>query len=99
MATPFTVTNTNDMGEGSLRQAIINANQSSTAGPVLISFEINDDAGNPLPFAVIQVGSTTNDPLPPITHAVNIDGTTQPGYATGTFLPRSFRSTASPSVS
>ncbi len=66
----FTVTNTNDSGSGSLRQAILNAN--SLAGLDTITFNI---AG---------AGTHTIAPtsaLPTITDAVILDGTTQPGFA------------------
>jgi hypothetical protein len=65
----FTVTNTNDAGAGSLRQAILDAN--ATPGPDLIAFNI---AGSNLTIKL-----TT--PLPILTRTVMIDGTTQPGFA------------------
>jgi len=66
----FTVTNTNDTGAGSLREAISLAN--ANAGADRIRFDI--------PGA----GPHTIRPafrLPVITSPVNIDGTTQPGFA------------------
>jgi hypothetical protein len=69
LVTPFTVTNTNDSGVGSLRQAIINAN--ATPGRDRITFAI---AGN----APFFIGIVTQ--LPTITDSVAIDATTQPGY-------------------
>ncbi len=63
----FIVTNTNDKGVGSLRAAILNANSSS--GAVTISFDI---PGSGIPTIRPQRG------LPAISHAVTIDGTTQP---------------------
>jgi hypothetical protein len=66
----FVVTNTNDTGAGSLRQAILDAN--STPG------------GNEIDFAVGGGGARIIQPktdLPMITKAVVIDGTTQPGFA------------------
>jgi hypothetical protein len=64
------VTNTNNDGPGSFRQAIVAAN--AAAGPDLITFDI-PGAGphtiNPL------------SPLPVVTGPVTIDGTTQPGFA------------------
>src|SRR5262249_3076322 len=63
------VTNTNDSGFGSLRQAIINAN--ATAGLDTITFLIGSGAKS------IHLSSL----LPTITDPVIIDGTTQPGYA------------------
>jgi hypothetical protein len=69
-ATTFTVTNTDDSGAGSLRQAILDAN--ANAGTDTIAFDIPGG------------GAQTISPLsalPVITDAVTIDGTTQPGYA------------------
>ena len=68
MAT-LTVTNTNDSGAGSLRQAILDAN--ATPGLDMISFNIG--AGG------LQT-ITPASPLPDINDAVVIDGTTQPGF-------------------
>ena len=62
----FSVTNTNDAGAGSLRQAIQNAN--SNPGPDAISFAI--------PGTGIQTISLLSS-LPAISAAVTIDGTTQ----------------------
>ncbi len=59
---PFTVTNNNDMGPGSLRDAIDQAN--STPGADLITFNL---AGS-------RTIDVTTDPLPDITEAVTIDG-------------------------
>jgi uncharacterized repeat protein (TIGR01451 family) len=67
----FTVTNTNDSGAGSLRQAIISAN--SAAGADAISFTI--------PGSGTQTINVLS-PLPAITGAVTIDGTTQNPSAT-----------------
>ncbi len=64
----FTVTNTNDSGGGSLRQAIIDAN--NTAGADAINFAIGTGA---------QTINLTSD-LPAITQQVTVDGTTQPGF-------------------
>jgi hypothetical protein len=66
----FLVTNVNDAGDGSLRQAIIDAN--ATPGT------------NEIDFAISEGGVQTIRPataLPTVTHSVIIDGTTQPGYA------------------
>jgi parallel beta-helix repeat protein len=65
---PYTVTNTNDSGPGSLRQAIVNAN--SHPGRDTITFT-----------ACGTINLTS--PLPPITDPVVIDGTTAPGYTPG----------------
>ncbi|HYY41176.1 MAG TPA: hypothetical protein VE775_00505, partial [Pyrinomonadaceae bacterium] len=64
-----TVTNTNDDGPGSLRQAILIAN--GNPGADTIRFSIGSGAKTITPLS----------PLPPITGPVTIDGTTQPGYA------------------
>jgi hypothetical protein len=64
----FTVTNTNDSGPGSLRQAISEAD--ANLGADAIVFSINSG---------LQVISPSS-PLPLITEAVTIDGTTQPGF-------------------
>jgi CSLREA domain-containing protein len=68
----FTVTNTNDSGAGSLRQAILDAN-ANTGTTDTIAFNI---AG-----AGIHTISPTSA-LPTITDPVVIDGTTQPGFTT-----------------
>jgi hypothetical protein len=68
---PFAVTNTNNSGTGSLRQAIINANNTpNTPAPQTISFHIAGTA----PFTIPAIA------LPTITDPVVIDATTQPGY-------------------
>ncbi len=67
----FTVTNTNDSGAGSLRQAILSHN--ATAGGNTINFNIS---GSP-PFTINFLSS-----LPTITtNGLLIDATTQPGFA------------------
>jgi hypothetical protein len=65
LLTTFTVVNLNDSGSGSLRQAILNAN--NTAGADVINFQV---AGT------IALASS----LPTVTGNVNIDGTTAPGF-------------------
>ncbi len=67
-ANTFVVTTTADVGEGSLRQAISDAN--TTAGADLITFNIGSGAQTIAPAS----------PLPDIREAVTIDGTTQPGF-------------------
>ncbi len=64
----FTVTNTNDSGTGSLRQAITNAN--ATPGADNVVFNIG--TGGAQSIALLT-------PLPAITSQINLDGTTQPG--------------------
>src|ERR1700730_2213229 len=66
-AATFTVTNSNDSGAGSLRQALLNANGSP--GTDTITFNI--------PGAGVRTISLTSA-LPAITDPVIIDGTTQP---------------------
>lgn len=68
-ASTFTVTNTNDSGAGSLRQAILDAN--ANAGPDIINFSIGSGAQR----------ITLTSSLPTISDPLTIDGTTQPGYA------------------
>lgn len=65
----FVVTNTNDSGAGSLRQAILDANR--RFGSDFIDFN--------LPGGSLTI--TPDSPLPIITDAVTIDGSTQPGFA------------------
>jgi parallel beta-helix repeat protein len=72
-ADTFTVTNTADTGAGSLRQAIIDAN--AHPGPDTIAFNISGSG-------VQTISVPAGTPLPGITDAVTIDGTTQPGYST-----------------
>jgi titin len=66
----FVVTNTNNSGPGSLRQAITDAN--GTPGTNTITFNIGGGG--------VQTIKPTS-PLPMITTSVIIDGTTQPGFA------------------
>jgi hypothetical protein len=70
VSSPFTVTNTNEAGEGSLRQAILNADGS--ADPVTITFAIPGSG----PQTIVPLS-----PLPALTTRVVVDGTSQPGYA------------------
>jgi hypothetical protein len=72
-AATFTVTNANDAGPGSLRQAILDAN--AAAGPHTIPFAI--------PGSGVHTISLTT-PLPTITQTVTIDGYTQPGSSPNT---------------
>jgi hypothetical protein len=65
----FVVTNVNDHGVGSLRQAITDAN--ATGGADRIVFNV--------PGGGIQTINLTA-PLPTISDPVTIDGTTQPGF-------------------
>src|SRR5229473_4652050 len=65
----FTVTNTNDSGPGSLRQAMLGANANS--GLDTIAFAIGSGIQTIAPLSA----------LPTITDPVIIDGTTQPGFS------------------
>jgi hypothetical protein len=75
-ATTFLVTNVNDAGPGSLRQAILGSNAAPDPdNPNVIAFNIPG-----IGVHTIFVGSTTHQPLPEIsTAAVDIDGYLQPG--------------------
>ncbi|HZI60435.1 MAG TPA: Calx-beta domain-containing protein [Pyrinomonadaceae bacterium] len=66
----FVVTNTNNHGAGSLRDAIVNAN--ATVGTDTIVFNI--------PGPGVKTINPVNQ-LPDLTDPVVIDGTTQPGYS------------------
>jgi parallel beta-helix repeat protein len=66
----FTVTNTQDAGPGSLRQAILDAN--ANPGLDTIAFDIGGGG-----VQTIQPASA----LPAVTDPVGIDGTTQPGFS------------------
>lgn len=74
--TTFVVTNTNDAGPGSLRQAMIDSN--ATMDVNTIDFNIPGSG-------VQRIG--TLSPLPPITHAVSINGYSQPGASPNTAPP------------
>jgi hypothetical protein len=73
LAATFTVTNTNDAGAGSLRQAIIDAN--GMAGADTITFNVSGAGcdGSGLCTIVPATG------LPTLTGTVLVDGYTQPG--------------------
>ena len=71
----FVVTNTNDSGPGSLRQAILYANLAMSAPADTIQFAIPGIG----PFLIQPV-----TPLPAITHATKIDGYSQPGSSPNT---------------
>jgi hypothetical protein len=64
------VTNVNDSGGGSLRQAILDAN--GNAGPDTIDFNIPGTG----PFQMLP-----SSILPPLAGGTTLDATTQPGYA------------------
>ncbi len=69
------VTNTNDSGPGSLRQAMLNANLSNSAPPDTIKFKIPGTG----PFLIAPLSA-----LPTITHPTIIDGYTQAGSSANT---------------
>ena len=69
----FPVTNTNDSGAGSLRQAIIDADAAGDGS--VITFQI--------PGTGVQTIAPTTD-LPAVTAAITIDGTTQTGAQANT---------------
>src|SRR5688572_10026955 len=76
-AATFTVTNINDSGAGSLRQAITDANNAGTSDT--IEFSISPGTA---PFTI-----STLSALPSITSPVTIDATTQPGFSAITPRP------------
>lgn len=76
-AANFGVSSISDSGGGSLRSAIIGANNSP--GPDTITFNIPGSGPHTITLA---------SPLPIIDDPVIIDGTTQTGFSTSTRLPR-----------
>ena len=68
----YTVTNLNNDGSGSLRQAIANANNNGGADVVRFNIPAREDN-------TYTINLSTG--LGPITDQLDIDGTTQPGYA------------------
>ena len=73
LAATFTVTNTNDSGAGSFRQALLDAN--AAAGLDTIAFAISGSGVHTI---------TPTSALPVITSPVFIDGYTQPGSSVNT---------------
>jgi hypothetical protein len=71
----FVVTNTNDSGPGSLRQAMFYASQSNTPPPDTIDFDIPGTG----PFLIAPLSA-----LPTINHPTIIDGYSQPGASPNT---------------
>ena len=69
MFSTFLVSNTDDAGPGSLRQAILDAGAAS--GSAVIDFAIPGDGAHTI---------APSSPLPAITKGVLIDGFSQPGY-------------------
>ncbi len=80
----FVVTNTNDSGAGSLRQAILEADADTNPDTVSIAFEIPASTASNLNVPVSGFDPSTQtwqitlaSPLPAITHSVDIDGYTE----------------------
>ncbi len=69
-AATFTVTNSNDSGAGSLRQAILDANAAAGA----------DTIGFAIPGSGVHTIAPTSG-LPTVSGPTTLDATTQPGYA------------------
>jgi uncharacterized repeat protein (TIGR01451 family) len=67
----MTVVNTNNSGTGSLRQALLDAQNGLCVSPCAIGFNI------PAPPYVIQPPVD----LPPLGNGISLDATTQPGYS------------------
>jgi parallel beta-helix repeat protein len=68
----FLVTNTNDSGAGSLRQAILNANGNGNPGTVDV---INFNIGGFAPYSIHLLTA-----LPSLSEAVNANGASEPDY-------------------
>src|SRR5262249_618290 len=68
LSDPFTVTTVADSGIGSLRQAILDADQNPDSNTILFN----------IPSGPFRISPTAA--LPPISHPVLLDGTSQPGY-------------------
>lgn len=75
-AATFTVTNTNDTGAGSLRQAIIDANADSIIDSIVFAIPEGSCTANGVCTITLASG------LPDITEGVDIDATTQTRYGT-----------------
>ena len=88
---PIQVTNCSDSGAGSLRQAILTANASSS--PADIVFDIPASNANLYPLLNVPIPGfdpvtqtwtiTLNSPLPPITNTVSTDGYTEANEGVG----------------
>jgi hypothetical protein len=84
VGTNFVVTNTNDSGPGSLRQAILDANATDGgAGSTdLITFAIPGPAPHTItPLTPLPAVDATGAEAPADLGSVTIDGTSQPGFA------------------
>ena len=80
-AVTFVVTNTNDSGAGSLRQAILDANASPGEGEALITFAIPGPGPHTIMPSTPLPTVFPDDPSVFFGRSVIIDGTTQPGFA------------------
>ena len=85
-AATFNVTNTNDTGAGSLREAITGAN--AAAGPHTIHFNIPGGG-------VHTISPATALPQIVIVEGITIDGTSQPGYTNAPLIELSGNSLSS----
>jgi FG-GAP-like repeat len=79
VGTTFVVTNTNDSGAGSLRQAILDANVSD--GTALITFAIPGPGPHTITPLTPLPAANVSEPLPADVGTVIIDGASQPGFA------------------
>jgi hypothetical protein len=82
--TNFVVTNTNDSGPGSLRQAILDANATDNAdgSADLITFAISGPGPHTItPLTPLPPVDTPSGEFPLDAGTVTIDGTSQPGFA------------------
>ena len=89
LSTTFMVTNADDAGAGSLRQAILDSNAASGAGV------------NTIDFALTGTGVHTLTPLsalPVITTSVVVDGTSQAGFAGSPLFEINFNDTGSQGI-
>ena len=76
----FTVTNTNDSGEGSLRQAILDANANGEADVITFNIpatELENDPDTGGQAVFIRLDSI----LPVVTETITIDGSTQTAFS------------------
>ncbi|MGA9827552.1 MAG: right-handed parallel beta-helix repeat-containing protein [Rhodanobacteraceae bacterium] len=80
--TTFTVSNTADTGNGSLRQAITDANGNGGLDTIEFNIDAASDSGCAGTPRICTIQPVTN--LPAITDPVSIDGYTQPGSSMNT---------------
>ena len=74
MPSTYVVSNTSDQGLGSLRQAILDSN--AAGGTNNVAFQIPDNNSNPEAYVI----TLTSGPLPAITNALTVDGTTETAF-------------------